>query len=107
MLQKIHRLEKKQLYTERSVVETEVAGFTIIPGLLEAFINATVVGNPKAMQNIKISGLIPSEYFDKGRKLFQDKYENIINVVQFVASMTDNFAIGTYQAIKGISLQRY
>ena len=88
-----------------SIVEIEAAGFEILPGILDIFLKAIL--NPSSEKHRKILALIPKQYFDEGGKPFEREYENILTVVQFVASMTDNFAVDTYRLLKGISLPSY
>ncbi|MBN2572514.1 MAG: hypothetical protein JXA68_10330, partial [Ignavibacteriales bacterium] len=57
--------------------------------------------------NKKIKRFIPNQFLDVGRKSFDDKYTNIINIAMFVAGMTDTIAVDTYRCIKGISLPTY
>ncbi len=87
-----------QVYSHRSVVEIEIAGYKIIGTLLEEFIGAIV--QPENTYNKKILSLLPDQY-NSGS---ESTYNKIQSVVDFISGMTDIFALDLYRKIKGISL---
>jgi dGTPase len=108
--QDMRQLGIKRVYCTPSVLEIEAAGFEIIPGLLDAF--ASAVSNaaaavsekdicPKAS---KLLSLIPSEYLGKERTPDPSPYIRLLGVVDYVAGMTDSYALTLYRRIKGVSL---
>ena len=90
------------VYRHRQNIEIETAGFEVINGLLDAFINSVL--DNKSKHHKKILELLPKQYLDNNGKPFADKYLNILNVISFISSMTDNYAINLYKTIKGHSL---
>jgi len=88
------------IYNHRKVLEIEVAGYEILGGLLHAFLSAVFFDSRHDRQTRE---LIPKQYLND--KL--DRYDKIMNIIQFVSGMTDNFALDTFRAIKGISLPSY
>jgi dGTPase len=103
-LKKVVKVCKEDVYTYRKVLEIESAGFEVISGLLSEFLHAITEDTEKAK---KIRQLLPKHYIAKGCSKEMQKYETIMHVVQFVAGMTDTFAIDTYRSIKGIRLPNY
>ncbi|MFQ5651509.1 MAG: dGTP triphosphohydrolase [bacterium] len=101
-LREIVALSFDKIYRSRPVVEIETAGFEVLAGLLDVFLNA--VFKPGSKHSQLVAHLIPDKYLDKNRTPFADKYLSIINITEFVAGMTDTFAIDTYRKLKGISL---
>lgn len=100
----IRTKSRQQVYSHQPAVEIETAGFEIIYGLLDAFLNATFKTGSKRYN--KFSQLLPPML--RNRKLpLENKYETIIEIVHYIAGMTDNHALNTYRTIKGISLPRY
>ncbi|KMQ51134.1 Deoxyguanosinetriphosphate triphosphohydrolase [Chitinispirillum alkaliphilum] len=95
---------RNYVYTYRKVLETEAAGFEVIGGLLYEFLDTLPAKTKKAE---KIQKLLPQHYIAKGYDPQRQRYEEIMHIVQFVAGMTDTFAIDTYRAIKGIKLPNY
>ena len=106
VLDAIEELDRKFVYRSRQVLEVEAAGFEILPGTLDAFLGAIIL-NPDSGKSNKIQALLPRQYFDKGGSLFDNNYENILNIIQFAANMTDNFAVDSYRLLKGTTLPSY
>ncbi len=100
-LKNLRDLCEKEIYKYRKVLEIEAAGFEVIGGLLRDFINSL-----KGTSNrcAKIKSLLPEHYIIKNTDTPDLWYEAILHIVQFVAGMTDTFAIETYRSIKGIRL---
>lgn len=94
----VKEISYSQVYVHRSVVEIEIAGYKIIGTLLEEFVGAIM--NPKDMYSKKILSLLPEQYKIQGDSV----YLKIQSIVDFVAGMTDVFALDLYRKIKGISL---
>jgi dGTPase len=94
----VKEISYSHVYNHRSVVEIEIAGYKIIGTLLEEFVGAIM--NPKDLYSKKILSLLPEQY-----KIQSDSvYLKIQSIVDFVAGMTDVFALDLYRKIKGISL---
>ena len=104
ILKEIKDISVKKLYKSRVVVEIESAGFTVIPGLLDAFLNA--VFDSKNKKNKLLKELIPKQYLSTDKTNYDD-YQKILNIVMFVSGMTDKYAINLYKKINGISLPEY
>ncbi|MEA3496446.1 MAG: deoxyguanosinetriphosphate triphosphohydrolase [Bacteroidota bacterium] len=104
ILKEIKDISVKKLYKSRVVVEIESAGFTVIPGLLDAFLNA--VFDPQNKKNKLLKELIPKQYLSTDKTNYED-YQKILNIVMFVSGMTDKYAINLYKKINGISLPEY
>ena len=74
----------------------------MLSGLLDAFLSAIM--GPDTARNRKTRGLIPSQYLDPPDSKPLEPYDRIMRITQFLAEMTDTYAINTYRSIKGISL---
>ena len=102
----IKDLSVEKIYSYKSVVEREAAGYEVLGGLLETFIkavNESAEGNasPKTKTIIK---LLPEQFLGKGGKSEQDLYTRLLNITDFVSGMTDSYAVSLFRKIKGISL---
>jgi dGTPase len=95
---------RKKVYKYRKVLEIESAGFEVIGGLLSEFLDALKGSTEKAK---KIRELISPHYVQDEYKTPDQWYEAILNIVQFIAGMTDTFAIDTFRTIKGIRVPNY
>lgn len=101
-MDEIDELSEDKIYNQNEVLQIEAAGFKVLPGLLHNFIMA--IKDDKNRKYKKIKKLIPDEYIlDYEKK----PYEAIMSITEYVAGMTDNFAVDLYRNISGIELPNY
>lgn len=107
-LEEINDLSVARIYRSRNVLESEVAGFEVLQGLLHAFITASynfvLLGKNCSARDKSIIRLLPEEYQCLGGYQEGSEYEIIMNVIDFIASLTDRYAISLYRNLKGYSL---
>ncbi len=106
-LEKLSSFSVKRIYQSRQVLEKEAAGFEVIDGLLEAFVEAVFC---KFYAKEKYSGrhksvyrLLPSEVqfrLDRAKR----PYESALGITDYISGMTDSFAVKQFRVIKGIDL---
>ena len=108
---KLTQVAFEYVYNSRKVVEIEAAGYVVIPGLLGVFVEAIEDHYKKACRVAKGKSrcektiqLLPPQYFDDGNKPYRNAYDRMLNMCEFVAGMTDTYAIELYRKLKGISL---
>ncbi|MBL6449896.1 deoxyguanosinetriphosphate triphosphohydrolase [Fulvivirga sp. 29W222] len=106
ILQDIEKLSIEKIYRARTVMETEAAGFEVLPGLLAAFVTAAhekMNGGVLTKKNQSALRLMPSEV---RREISEDAnmYQVLMSCIDFVSGMTDTHAISLFRKIKGISL---
>lgn len=109
------------IYTTNRVLEIECAGFKAIGGLLNIFIPSIITDNPNKEEEV-YRKLIPKNLFKKHDTFAQaDKdllninqlinslsvYQRILAITDYLASMTDRYAIELYQRLSGIKLPMY
>lgn len=101
----LSRIEKKsigRIYNHDSVMKIELAGFKIMSGLIEDFVEAALL-NPSQRQkrHQKVLALIPNQFqFDE-----EDRpYEKVMCILDYVSGMTDNYALELYRNLRGISV---
>lgn len=97
-LAEIIDITRKNVYESCEVVEVKVAGYEVIGGLLEEFIAA--ISDENLSKSYLIKKLIPN---------FQEQadiYTRILQVTDYIAGMTDSYAVSLFKKIKGISLPR-
>lgn len=102
-MREIKAISKSIVYQHQPVLEIEAAGFEILPALLEFFLGA-VIGGPKTFKSKKFKSLIPPQYLPKEEGCKFPKNTQLLNICEYVASMTDEFAIDLFRKLKGISL---
>lgn len=96
----INEFSIKHVYNYKAVVEIEIAGYNVIGGLLKEFVHAVL--HPGLSKSGKIIKLVSPQFpLSKDRK---DVYHNIQSLVDFIAGMTDLYAIDIYRKITGITI---
>jgi len=103
-LKKIQQRSIDDIYTYQRAVEIEAAGFELTEGLLNTFaaaINDYAENEKPSYRSKKMLQLIPEKY----RNVNPDSpYLRLLNLLDFISSMTDSYAVALYKKIKGISL---
>ncbi len=94
----ISRISQKKIYRNPVVLKLEATGKTVIPFLMEKFLDA--VFDPKAHKQYYY--LLPEKY-----RQADSAYEKIMQTVMFVAGMTDRQAVEWYRHLNGINLPGY
>lgn len=98
-LREIIELTRKNVYEACEVVEVKVAGYEVLGGLLEEFVNA--VTNNNLSKSYLTKKLLP-DFKDTDEEL----YGKILKVTDYISGMTDSYAVSLFKKIKGISLPR-
>lgn len=99
------------VFNNRGIIETEIAGWEIINGLLRAFIAAAKTKEFKSDGNTKearLYNLMSSSY----RHIYENfntyksnpEYSKFQLVVDFISGMTDSYALDLYQKLNGIKI---
>lgn len=106
-LKEILDLSIEHVYRSKNVLEIEIAGFNVVAELLDTFINAindyhTFGKNLKKERpySDKLIRLFPKQFLTGS----EDQYLRILRVCEFVAGMTDSYAVTLFRRIKGIEL---
>ena len=105
-LEEIKRISVQEIYSYRSVVEREAAGYEVLGGLLRTFINAvneTYSGNP-SWKSKNLMKLLPGQFVGPDGRPDVDVYDRLLKITDFVSGMTDSYAISLFRKIKGTSL---
>jgi dGTPase len=91
----------ENIYNHRSVVEIENAGYNVMHELLQHFVPPTLKpGHLRRKADDKAVNLIPRQFiFDSGQP-----YTKVLGVIDYIAGMTDNYAVDLYKRIKGIDM---
>jgi dGTPase len=99
LIKKIDAFSVQHIYNHRSVVEIEIAGYNVIGGMLKEFFGALL--DPRSAKSDKLLQLISKQFIITGQpgKLYYD----IQSVVDFIAGMTDLYAVDLYRKITGMT----
>ncbi|MCW8803851.1 MAG: deoxyguanosinetriphosphate triphosphohydrolase [Ignavibacteriaceae bacterium] len=102
-LKQIKDISIAKIYKSRSVVEREVAGYEVLGGLLDTFINAynEAYQGKISSKNRSVFALLPNRISED---IPDELYLRLLRIIDFVSGMTDSFAVSLFRKIKGISL---
>ena len=102
------RVAERRVYCAPEVVEIEAAGFEVISELLERFAAAVddlaEHGEGAKAKSKMVARLIPEQFIGRGRVPSDHLYTRLLRLTDFVAGMTDSYAVSLYKKITGISL---
>lgn len=92
----------KHIYNYKSVVKIEVAGFKIMSGLIEDFVNSALTKKEERQKrHKKILTLLPTQFeFDES----DTPYEKVMAIIDFVSGMSDLYALKLYRNLRGIEV---
>jgi len=91
----------KQVFSHPKKVYLEVASYTVLGGLLEAFIDACVLNGSMIDDARKLHlKRLMGHMWPKRR---MSRYERILRITDFLSGMTDRFALGMYRQLTGIT----
>lgn len=108
-LQAVLKLAKETIYTARPALEIETAGFEVLGALLALFTHAVeaaagVPGCRLTQRERMLLKLLPPQFLAHGGEPDADPYVRLLQVADFVAGMTDSYAVDTYRKLKGFDL---
>lgn len=106
LLEEMEALMKDRVYKSRGVLAVEVAGFQVISGLLGILVDALVCHSDRSKSE-KVRQLMPAAYLASDCRPHPTVYENFLAATEFVASMTDEYAIDLYRTLTGTQLPNY
>ncbi|MCK6391627.1 MAG: dNTP triphosphohydrolase [Azonexus sp.] len=108
-LQAVLKLAKETIYTARPALEIETAGFEVLGALLALFTEAVearagVPGTRFTTRERMLLKLLPAQFLGHGGEPDADPYVRLLQVADFVAGMTDSYAVDMYRKLKGFDL---
>lgn len=102
VLRELNEWSVRYIYNHPSVVKIELAGFRIMSGLIEDFVDAALTPQEhQSKMHKKTLELMPIQY----RYREEDSpYEKVMCIFDFVAGMTDLYALKLYRNLRGIEI---
>ncbi len=98
IIKAIDKYSYNNIYNHRSVVEIELAGYTVIGYLLKEFVYAVI--NPDSAKSKKLLQLIPQQF---GVTPNNELFGNLQGITDYIAGMTDLYALELYHKMTGNS----
>lgn len=107
-LAEISEFSFDRVYAARPVLEIEAAGFEVLGGLLELFVGAVeeVAAGKQSARSRTLLKLLPDQFLGRDGRPDPDPYRRLLQVTDYVAGMTDTFAVSLFKKVRGISLPR-
>ncbi len=105
-VKEIESLSFERVYRSRKVLEIEAAGFEVLGGSLELFTEAALnaqEGKPSSREQ-KILDLLPPHLRNVSDGPENPIYQRLLEISEFVSSMSDSSALSLYRKLKGIEL---
>jgi dGTPase len=106
-LQAVLRLAKETIYTARPALEIETAGFEVLGALLGLFTGAVEAGAGHGRMTTRermLLQLLPAQFLGHDGEPDADPYIRLLQIADFVAGMTDSYAVDMYRKLKGFDL---
>ena len=105
-LEKIKKLSIEKVYGAHEVIEVEAAGFEVLGGLLEFLVGAVedsaLRRDDTSARSKKLLQLIPGQFLGPNRVVSDDRYTRVQRITDFIAGMTDSYAMTFYRKLTGI-----
>ena len=109
-LETISKVSFEKIYKAKKVIDTEIVGFQVIPGILEEIVPA-VLGHSNP--DIAVSGKqkliihqLPTEITLRLERGPLTLYEKLLICTDFISGLTDSSALNIYRNLKGIELPK-
>lgn len=106
-LEMVGKFSVENIYVARSALEIETAGFEVLGALLTLFADAVEAGagcQRLTTREKMLLKLLPPQFLGLNGEPDVDPYVRLLQVADFVAGMTDSYAVDTYRRLKGIEL---
>jgi dGTPase len=102
-LEQINKISIEKIYNHSSVINIEIAGYKVLSDILDTYVTALLSERKSPLQH-KIMHLLPIQ-FRRNEK--SSAYEKVMNVIDFVAGMTDGYATEIYRNFQGIEIAKH
>lgn len=103
-LEAIQKISLERIYQHDSVIQIEIAGYNVMSELLSLFIPALLKEQPSHKEQ-KVLRLFPYQFTEF--ELCGSSYGRVMNALDFLSGMTDEYATEMYRKLKGIVIPRH
>jgi dGTPase len=103
-LKSIQEISLEKIYQHDTVIQIEIAGYNVMSELLSLFIPALLKERPSHKEQ-KIFRLFPYQFTEF--QVASSYYEKVMNALDFISGMTDEYATELYRKLKGIVIPRH
>jgi dGTPase len=100
-LKTVQEISVEKIYNHDTVIQIEIAGYNVMSELLQLFVPALLRGKPSPKEE-KILKLFPYQFTEFEQT--SSAFEKVMNALDFISGMTDEYATEIYRRLKGISI---
>ena len=98
-LQMVREISIRKIYGHDTVIQIEIAGYNVMSELLQLFIPA-LLKQQLSHKEQKILKLFPYQFTEYEQTT--NNYEKVMNALDHLSSMTDEYATEIYRRLKGV-----
>ena len=103
-LKEVQQISVEKIYGHDTVIQIEIAGFNVMSELLQLFIPALLKKKPSHKEQ-KVLKLFPYQFTEFEQT--ESAYEKVMNALDFLSGMTDEYATEIYRRLKGIVIPHH
>lgn len=103
-LKNIEDISVKRIYGHDTVIQIEISGYNVMSELLQLFIPALLKQKP-SLKEEKVLQLFPYQFTEF--KETDSAYEKVLNALDYLSGMTDEYATEMYRRLKGIVIPHH
>lgn len=103
-LKPIQDISLERIYQHDTVIQIEIAGYNVMSELLSLFIPALLKEKPSHKEQ-KVCRLFPYQFTEFVQT--SSPYEKVMNALDYLSGMTDEYATEMYRKLKGIVIPRH
>jgi dGTPase len=88
-------------------VAIEAAGYEVLGGILDILVAAVTDharNRSPSRRSVKMLQLLPEQFLGPDRSPDASSYRRLLRLTDFVAGMTDSYAVNLYKRLRGITL---
>lgn len=104
VLKSVQEISVKRIYGHDTVVQIEIAGYNVMSELLQLFVPALLKKNPLHREE-KVLKLFPFQFTEFRQT--SSPYEKVMNALDYLSGMTDEYATEMYRRLKGIVIPHH
>ena len=103
-LKDVQTISVEKIYGHDTVIQIEIAGFNVMSELLQMFIPALLKKSPSHKEQ-KVLKLFPYQFTEFEQT--ESAYVKVMNALDFLSGMTDEYATEIYRRLKGIVIPHH
>jgi dGTPase len=103
-LKMVQEISVNKIYGHDTVIQIEIAGYNVMSELLHLFVPA-LLKEKRSHKEEKVLKLFPYQFTEFEET--ESKYEKVLNALDYLSGMTDEYATEMYRRLKGIVIPHH